>query len=70
MMVKDGHIPKLIDGECPSCGYEGSFKYIGTQVWPQEVAERLGVATSIALYQCENCLTTISAPMLKHRTDD
>jgi hypothetical protein len=56
--------PKIIEGECPSCGYRGSFKHIGSQVWPEEVAAHLGVPSQIELYQCENCLTTISEPSL------
>jgi hypothetical protein len=57
--------PKVIEGQCPSCGYVGNFRHIGSQNWPEEVAANLGVPTRIELYQCENCLTTISEPSLQ-----
>jgi hypothetical protein len=65
MMAKESAIPKIIEGQCPSCGYVGIFHHIGNQKWPQEVAERMGVDKSVELYQCAHCLTTISEPMLR-----
>lgn len=65
MMAKDSPVHKILKGQCPSCDYIGDFKYIGSQKWPDDVAARLGISETIALYQCENCLTTISEPMLK-----
>jgi hypothetical protein len=70
MMMTERHIAKVVEGHCPSCGYIGHFNFIGTQKWPPDVAIRLGVEPSVALYQCENCLTTVSEPMLQEIDDD
>ena len=70
MMMKERGVAKVVEGECPSCGYVGNFKFIGTQVWPEDVAMRLGVDMTVALYLCENCLTTVSEPMLLDPDDD
>lgn len=64
-MVSENRVGKILYGECPSCGHRGKFKCIGSQIWPDAVAANLGIPKEIDLYQCENCLTTISEPSLK-----
>jgi hypothetical protein len=63
-MENKSQVPKIIESQCPSCGKFGSFKHIGSQNWPEEIAANLGVPSQIELYQCEHCLTTISSPSL------
>jgi hypothetical protein len=69
-MMKERRVTTVVEGQCPSCGVVGAFKFIGTQVWPEDVAIRLGVDLTVALYLCENCLTTVSEPMLLEADDD
>jgi hypothetical protein len=45
---------------CPSCGHRSSFKYLGTQIWPEEIAKRLGIPPRTELYLCDTCFSTIS----------
>ncbi|MDX2074946.1 MAG: hypothetical protein SFZ02_00825 [bacterium] len=45
---------------CPSCHNTSNFTYIGTQIWPLRVAQKLGIPQQTALWRCEICHTTIT----------
>jgi hypothetical protein len=51
-------------GVCPTCNRSGEFTLLGEQVWPAAVAKKLNLPARIALWQCPNCLTTVSDPDL------
>jgi hypothetical protein len=44
---------------CPTCGCSGEFEFSGTQRWPAEVARRLNLPSTIHLWTCLVCETTI-----------
>lgn len=48
------------EADCPTCEAHSTFEYRGKQVFPQEVADKLGYPTVIHLWSCNNCSTTIS----------
>jgi len=45
---------------CPSCHNTSSFTYLGKQVWPQRVAQKLNVPQISTLWRCDICHTTIT----------
>jgi hypothetical protein len=49
---------------CPSCNHSGDFALLGVQRVPLEVAQKLGLPTSIVLWSCPHCHTTVSEPDL------
>jgi len=49
-----------IDCDCPSCRQVGQFTYLGKQEYPKQVAEAAGLPTTIHLWTCPNCLTTVN----------
>lgn len=57
--------PREIFARCPSCGRYGWFGFRGVQHWSEQVAEKCGLPTSIRLWICEYCQTTISEPNLR-----
>ncbi|MEM9955743.1 MAG: hypothetical protein AAF846_29355 [Chloroflexota bacterium] len=57
--------PILHHGICPSCEEETEFDLAGIQVWPEAVAEKVGVAAVQTVWQCRNCDTTLMEPSLK-----
>jgi len=48
------------EADCPTCETHAVFEYRGKQVFPVEVAEKLGYPNEIHLWSCSNCHTTIS----------
>jgi len=52
-------------GTCPSCGFSGTFPFLGDQTWPPAIAEKLGFPARLALWTCPMCHTTISDPNLR-----
>lgn len=50
---------------CPSCGEHATFKHLGTQVWPEQIARRLGIPAKTELYLCDICFSTISDRTLR-----
>jgi len=49
-----------IETQCPTCGEHSQFNHIGEQTWSEAVAEKLGVPTTINLYDCNHCHTTLT----------
>src|SRR5687768_2198001 len=45
---------------CPSCNAWSTFRAVGEQHWPLEVARLTGLPSTIRLYVCYNCGSTIS----------
>lgn len=45
---------------CPACQGAALSAFIGTQTWPQAVAERLNMPTTVEIWQCQRCQTTIT----------
>ncbi|MEP7286584.1 MAG: hypothetical protein ABI947_12550 [Chloroflexota bacterium] len=45
---------------CPTCKQTGKFEYLGEQHWPPDVAKALNLPTTIILWSCSRCHTTIS----------
>lgn len=54
---------------CPSCSERTTFKHLGTQIWPDEIAKRLNIPTHTELYLCDTCYSTISDRNLKKDKD-
>jgi DNA-directed RNA polymerase subunit RPC12/RpoP len=48
------------EGICPACGQTVKFTLLGEQIWPPNVAKRLGIPEKTLLYICANCQSTIS----------
>jgi RNA polymerase subunit RPABC4/transcription elongation factor Spt4 len=46
--------------QCPSCHQTAHFDYIGIQHWPLETARAMGIAPSVALYECTHCKTSVT----------
>jgi len=61
----DSTPPQVIEARCPSCHQVSRFTYCGEQHWPPKVAEMLGLPTTIRLWVCGNCESTITEPNLK-----
>jgi len=55
---------KNIICDCPSCGIQSTFKFIGEQKWSEAVAKKLGIPTIIHLYNCDTCRTTLTGTQL------
>lgn len=55
---------KQIESNCPSCGNDSHFKFIGEQKWSEAVAAKLGVPTIINLYNCDKCQSTLTGIQL------
>jgi hypothetical protein len=51
---------RVVTAICPSCGERTTFKYLGIQIWPDEIAKRLGIPARSELYLCNTCFSTIS----------
>ena len=49
---------------CPTCKHNGKFEYLGVQHWPPELARQVGLPSTIVLWSCSHCHTTISEPNL------
>jgi hypothetical protein len=45
---------------CPSCRAWSTFRFVGEQHWPDEVAKLTGLPRTIQLYLCYTCGSTIS----------
>jgi hypothetical protein len=45
---------------CPTCKRTGEFEYLGEQHWPPELTRKLGLPSTIILWSCPACQTTIS----------
>ena len=45
---------------CPTCGRTGQFTANGTQRWPAAVAAAHGLPTTITLWTCPHCHSTLS----------
>ena len=60
MSEKQHDTDELVVAICPSCGKRTSFKHLGTQIWPDEIAKRLNIPTQTELYLCNSCYSTIS----------
>jgi len=60
MTDKEHDKTEIVIAICPSCGQRSTFKHLGTQIWPDEIAKRLGIAPRSELYLCDTCFSTIS----------
>lgn len=60
MADKKRDTSEVVIAICPSCGERTTFKYLGTQIWPKEIAARLGIPERSELYLCDSCFSTIS----------
>ncbi|MDX1991789.1 MAG: hypothetical protein SF029_05345 [bacterium] len=49
---------------CPNCRHDAHFAYIGDQHWPEEVAQKRGIAQVMRLYTCSECGTTVTGRTL------
>lgn len=49
-------------GQCPTCGHETRFIFLGEQRWPEKVAAKLGLPPVMLQWSCESCHTTLSEP--------
>jgi hypothetical protein len=47
---------------CPSCQEWTEFTFLGVQRWPEAVARLHGLPSTLMLYNCACCQTTISQP--------
>lgn len=65
MTDKNRDTSKIVVAICPSCGERTTFKYLGTQVWPEIIAKRLGIPERSELYLCDVCFSTISDRTLR-----
>lgn len=53
-------LPRPVVAQCPSCNTHSVFTFLGVQHWPVRVAQMMGTKTSIKLWQCGHCSSTIS----------
>jgi RNase P subunit RPR2 len=60
MAIANGQRPAVVEAHCPNCGHITLFRYAGEQKCPPQVAELLGLPTSISLWHCDNCNSTLS----------
>lgn len=47
-------------GDCPTCGQQTTFVYLGEQHWPPAVAQKLNMDPVVHLWRCERCQTTLT----------
>jgi hypothetical protein len=45
---------------CPSCGATSAFEYCGVQQFPPRAAERAGLPSTLYLFTCCGCGSTLS----------
>lgn len=57
-------VKRPIVADCPSCHQRGYFLHAGDQHWPQRVAEKLGIAPCVSLWECTHCHSTFTDPDL------
>jgi len=50
------------EGQCPTCGEQTHFIFLGQQRWPEKVAAKLGLPPVMLQWSCERCHTTLSEP--------
>lgn len=58
-------IVKTAIATCPSCGARARFIQIGEQSWPERVAKAVGMPTTVQLWNCAACHTTLLHPSLR-----
>ncbi len=58
-------LPEHRIAACPTCKHTGEFDYLGEQHWPPELTRKLGLPSTIMLWSCSHCHTTISEPDLR-----
>jgi hypothetical protein len=44
---------------CPTCGDSSQFTLCGIQEWPPRVAEAAGMPTTMSVWSCDSCETTL-----------
>lgn len=49
---------------CPTCGHHSEFVLCGVQEWPARVAEAAGLPTTMSVWSCKSCETTLLEPNL------
>ena len=49
---------------CPTCGDHSEFVLCGVQEWPARVAEAVGLPTTMSVWSCQSCETTLLEPNL------
>jgi hypothetical protein len=49
---------------CPTCGDQSDFSLCGIQEWPVQVAEKAGLPTTMSVWSCTACETTLLEPNL------
>lgn len=49
---------------CPACKQHVSFESVGVQHWPVEICRKYGIPTSVTLWHCSHCKTTVSGESL------
>lgn len=52
---------------CPSCGTYTVFTYVGKQIWPERIAKAAGVPSTMRLWECSHCHTTLSETELNKK---
>lgn len=45
---------------CPTCGRHTCFQHLGSRVWPEAVADVMGLPQRVHTWQCDACQTTIT----------
>ena len=49
---------------CPACGNQTELSLCGVQEWPARVAEAAGLPTTMSVWNCTACETTLLEPNL------
>jgi hypothetical protein len=52
--------PAPMCAHCPNCDKSTVFSYCGAQRFPREAARRAGLPTTLHLWNCTRCHSTIS----------
>ncbi len=50
---------------CPTCGDHSEFVLCGVQEWPARVAEIAGLPTTMTVWGCSSCETTLLEPNIQ-----
>lgn len=57
--------PRELFAHCPSCQRKGWFEYSGVQHWSERVAAACGLPSTMRLWTCEYCHSTLSEISLR-----
>lgn len=57
--------PREIFAHCPSCQKMGWFEFRGVQRWSENVAAACGQPSTMRLWTCESCQSTLTEANLR-----